>query len=78
LIDTKTLKSLDIKDPVVEATLSAFVSVNTFPLTKHLFAHEIHQFLAPHRAKYEPLERRRGIVNCVSLYRGKRLIGLER
>jgi hypothetical protein len=38
-VDLEALQSLNIKNPIVETALGAFVSVNTFPLTKHLFAH---------------------------------------
>jgi hypothetical protein len=39
LIDTQALQSLNVEHTVVELALGAFVSVNTLPLTKHLFAH---------------------------------------
>jgi hypothetical protein len=39
LIHSEALQSLDIKNSIVKSAVSAFVSVDTFPLTKHLFTH---------------------------------------
>jgi hypothetical protein len=40
LVNTEPLKSLHVEHPVVKSPIGAFVSVNTFPLTKHLFSHK--------------------------------------
>jgi len=47
VVNAQALQRLNIKRPIVEITLSAFVSVNTLPLTKDLFDHKDSPFLAP-------------------------------
>ena len=71
VVNTKTLECLQIKNAVVESAFGAFVSVNTFPLTKDLFSHRIHHFFAPHRAKPEPLEIRRELSAKMSFQLGQ-------
>jgi hypothetical protein len=67
----EALQSLNIKSPIVETALGAFVSVNTFPLTKHLFAHIDSPF--PRAASREIMNRFDYVGNysAVSLNRGK-------
>src|SRR5262245_18627531 len=47
VVNAQALQRLNVKYPIVEITLSAFVSVNTLPLTKELFDHRNSPFLAP-------------------------------
>jgi hypothetical protein len=55
LIDSEPLQSLHIKDPIIKPAVGAFVSVNTFPLTKDLFSHRDSPF--PRAASREILNR---------------------
>ena len=40
MVDTQPLQSLEIEDPIIKLPFGAIVSVNTLPLTKHLFTHK--------------------------------------
>jgi hypothetical protein len=51
----EALQSLNIENSIVETALGAFVSVYTFPLTKHLFAHMDSPF--PRAASRETMNR---------------------
>ena len=45
VVNAQALQRLNVKHPIVEIALSAFVSVNTLPLTKDLFDHVDSPFL---------------------------------
>jgi hypothetical protein len=45
VVNAQALQRLNVKNPIVEITLSAFVSVNTLPLTKDLLDHRDSPFL---------------------------------
>jgi len=44
LVDTKSLQRLNVEHAIVEITVSAFFTVNTLPLPKHLLLHDKNPF----------------------------------
>jgi hypothetical protein len=51
LIDPQSLQSLDIKNAIVKIALGTFISMNTLPLTKHLFLHDNHHISSRRTAR---------------------------
>jgi hypothetical protein len=63
IIDAESLQSLNVKNTIVEITISAFVAMNTLPLAIHLSSHDDSPVPAPDRArKTDPLIKCRGLL----------------
>jgi hypothetical protein len=61
-IYAESLQGLNVKNTIVEITVSAFFAVNTLPLTKHLSSHDVHHIPAPQARKTDPLIKCRGLL----------------
>ena len=67
IVYAESLQSLNIKNPIVEITISAFVAVDTLPLAIHLSIHDDSPIPAPAGAKNSSINQMSGIaINSVS------------
>ena len=62
IIYAESLQSLNVKNTIVEITISAFVAVDTLPLAIHLSSHDDHQIPAPAGAKNRSINQMSGIA----------------
>src|SRR5262249_34524697 len=62
IIYAESLQSLNIKNTIVEITISAFVAVDTLPLAIHLSSHDGSPIPAPDRAKNRSINQMSGIA----------------
>jgi len=62
IIDAESLQSLNVKNAIVEITISAFVAVDTLPLAIHLSSHDDSPIPAPGARETDPLIKCRGLL----------------
>jgi hypothetical protein len=61
IIDAESLQSLNVKNTIVEITISAFVAVDTLPFAIHLSSHDDSP-IPPGGAKYRSINQMSGIA----------------
>jgi hypothetical protein len=62
IIDAESLQSLNVKNTIVEITISAFVAVDTLPLAIHLSSHDDSPISTPGGAKNRSINQVSGIA----------------
>jgi hypothetical protein len=62
IIYAESLQSLNVKNTIVEITISAFIAVDTLPLAIHLSSHDDSPIPAPRGTEYRFINQKSGIA----------------